>query len=74
MSYEQKNLRVFLCWWNPDSYEKEHKLVHHTVDFFTEENGYSGEEIAEIYNLGLHESFMFHSGSPYPDHIIIRVT
>ena len=59
----------FICYWNtaPD----EHVTEIHGADFFTKENGYSGDDIETLANLLISESADI--SGPTQEHYVMRI-
>lgn len=58
--------KVFICFWDAATYGKD-QSAKHDISFFTEDNGYTDEEIEKINKLEIGESLII-----FEEHAITR--
>ena len=65
-------MKKFICIWNPDTFEAQQEVIQlHDITFFTEDKGYSKENIEAISNLEVGEVWICDDYGT--SHVVIRV-
>ena len=63
-------MKKFMCYWNPAVYSGDYGIRTENEEFFSEDNGYSEDDIAQINGLQIGGTVCFDQG----DHIVTRIS
>ena len=64
-------MKRYLCIWDKNRFDTENMTEHHYLDFFTEDKGYTQEEIYVISNMDIGDVYSL--PDYFDEHIVVRV-